>query len=88
MPNIADVAEWLDAPAETTYEFGDEYRPVDLETGVKTYSHGSNAFADKYRRLYRALDLAEPHVRRTGRRSCSSPRGRTRCRRPRRRATR
>jgi len=63
MPNIADVAEWLDAPAETTYEFGDEYRPVDLETGVKTYSHGSNAFADKYRRLYRALDLAEPHVR-------------------------
>jgi len=66
MPNIADVAEWLDAPAETTYEFGDEYRPVDLETGVKTYSHGSNAFADKYRRLYRALDLAEPHVREDG----------------------
>jgi len=89
MPNIADVAEWLDAPAETTYEFGDEYRPVDLETGVKTYSHGSNAFADKYRRLYRALDLAGRAARaRTGRRSCSSPRGRTRCRRPRRRATR
>ena len=66
MPNIDDVAEWLDAPAETTYEFGDEYRPVDLETGVKTYSHGSNAFADKYRRLYRALDLAEPHIREDG----------------------
>ncbi len=66
MPNIGDVAEWLDAPPETTYEFGDEYRPVELETGVKTYSHGSNAFADKYRRLYRALDLAEPHVREDG----------------------
>ncbi|WP_058367704.1 DEAD/DEAH box helicase [Haloparvum sedimenti] len=66
MPNIEDVAEWLDAPPETTYAFGDEYRPVDLETGVKTYSHGANAFADKYRRLYRALDLAIPHVREDG----------------------
>jgi len=66
MPNVEDVAEWLDAPPETTYAFDDEYRPVDLETGVKTYSHGSNAFADKYRRLYRALDLAEPHLREDG----------------------
>ncbi|MGZ0747458.1 DEAD/DEAH box helicase [Haloparvum sp. AD34] len=66
MANVDDVAEWLDAPPATTFEFGDEYRPVDLETGVKTYSHGDNAFADKYRRLYRALDLAEPHVREDG----------------------
>ncbi|MFB6096966.1 MAG: DEAD/DEAH box helicase [Haloferacaceae archaeon] len=66
MPNIDDVAEWLDAPPETTFEFGDDYRPVDLETGVKTYSHGENSFADKYRRLYRALDLAEPHIREDG----------------------
>jgi len=66
MPNVDDVAEWLDAPPETTYAFGDDYRPVDLETGVKTYSHGSNAFADKYRRLYRALDLVEPHLREDG----------------------
>ena len=63
MPNVGDVAEWLDAPPETTFEFGDEYRPVRLETGVKTYTHGENSFADKYRRLYRALDLAEPHIR-------------------------
>ncbi|ESP87966.1 DEAD/DEAH box helicase [Candidatus Halobonum tyrrellensis] len=63
MPNVGDVAEWLDAPPETTFQFGDEYRPVKLETGVKTYTHGENTFADKYRRLYRALDLAEPHVR-------------------------
>ncbi|WP_267641661.1 DEAD/DEAH box helicase [Haloarchaeobius amylolyticus] len=62
MPNIDDVAAWLDAPPENTFEFGDEYRPVDLHADVKTYSHGENSFADKYRRLYRALDLAEPHL--------------------------
>ncbi|WP_458207442.1 DEAD/DEAH box helicase [Haladaptatus sp. NG-SE-30] len=66
MPNIDDVAEWLDAPPKTTFEFGDDYRPVDLHADVKTYTHGDNSFADKYRRLYRALDLAEPHVREDG----------------------
>ncbi|WP_313693147.1 DEAD/DEAH box helicase [Halorarum halobium] len=66
MRNVGDVAEWLDAPPETTFQFGEEYRPVDLETGVKTYTHGDNSFADKYRRLYRALDLAEPHIREDG----------------------
>ncbi|MFW5939311.1 MAG: DEAD/DEAH box helicase [Halolamina sp.] len=66
MPNVEDVAGWLDAPPENTFAFGDEYRPVDLETGVKTYSHGENTFADKYRRLYRALDLAKPHIREAG----------------------
>ncbi|QLG60891.1 DEAD/DEAH box helicase [Halorarum salinum] len=66
MPNVEDVAEWLDAPPETTFQFDDGYRPVDLETGVKTYTHGDNSFADKYRRLYRALDLAEPHIREDG----------------------
>ncbi|GAA5048628.1 DEAD/DEAH box helicase [Haladaptatus pallidirubidus] len=66
MPNVKDVANWLDAPPETTFEFGDDYRPVDLHADVKTYTHGDNSFADKYRRLYRALDLAEPHVRDDG----------------------
>jgi len=66
MPNVDDVAEWLDAPPETTFAFGDEYRPVPLEAGVETYSHGENAFADKYRRLYRSLDLVEPHLREDG----------------------
>ncbi|MFC7224763.1 DEAD/DEAH box helicase [Halalkalicoccus sp. GCM10025322] len=66
MPNVEDVADWLDAPPETTFSFGEEYRPVDLHADVKTYSHGENSFADKYRRLYRALDLAEPHVREDG----------------------
>ncbi|MFB6298795.1 MAG: DEAD/DEAH box helicase [Halobacteriales archaeon] len=66
MPNIDDVADWLDAPPETTLAFGEEYRPVTLHSGVETYTHGENAFADKYRRLYRALDLAEPHIRDDG----------------------
>ncbi|MFB6079616.1 MAG: DEAD/DEAH box helicase [Haloferacaceae archaeon] len=63
MKNVEDVAAWLDAPPETTFAFGDEYRPVNLHTDVATYAHGDNAFADKYRRLFRALDLAEPHLR-------------------------
>ena len=66
MPNIDDVAAWLDAPTETTFSFGEEYRPVPLEADVATYTHGENAFADKYRRLYSALDLAEPHIRDDG----------------------
>ncbi len=66
MPNSDDVAAWLDAPEETTFSFGEEYRPVPLEARVATYSHGENAFADKYRRLYRALDLAEQHIREEG----------------------
>ena len=66
MPNIQDVAGWLEAPPEATFEFGDEYRPVDLHSDVRTYSHGDNAFADKYRRLYAALDIAEPHIREEG----------------------
>ncbi|QCJ46743.1 DEAD/DEAH box helicase [Haloprofundus sp. MHR1] len=63
MPNVGDVAAWLDAVPETTFEFGDDYRPVDLHANVQTYSPGDNPFQDKYRRLYRALDLAEPHIR-------------------------
>ena len=66
MPNVGDVAAWLDAPPETTFDFDEAYRPVPLEADVAVYSHGENAFADKYRRLYRALDLAEPHVREEG----------------------
>ncbi|SDJ68180.1 Replicative superfamily II helicase [Halovenus aranensis] len=66
MPNVDDVATWLDAPDETSFSFDDEYRPVPLDARVATYSHGENAFADKYRRLYRALDLAEDHIREEG----------------------
>jgi len=63
MQNVGEVADWLDAPDRATFDFGQDARPVPLEADVKTYTHGENAFADKYRRLYRALDLAEPHLR-------------------------
>ncbi|WP_123536006.1 DEAD/DEAH box helicase [Halosimplex salinum] len=66
MPNVDDVAGWLDAPPDNTFAFGDDYRPVPLHADVRTYTHGDNAFADKYRRLYRALDIAEPHIREEG----------------------
>jgi len=66
MRNVDDVAAWLDAPPECTFEFGEEYRPVPLHAGVETYAHGENSFADKYRRLYRALDLAQPHIEEDG----------------------
>ncbi|MFB6085742.1 MAG: DEAD/DEAH box helicase [Halodesulfurarchaeum sp.] len=66
MQNIEEVAAWLDAPEGTTFDFGSSYRPVDLHAGVETYTHGENAFADKYRRLYTALDLAEPHLAEDG----------------------
>ena len=66
MRNVDDVAAWLDAPEETTFSFDDDYRPVPLAADVAIYSHGENAFADKYRRLYRALDLVEQHVREDG----------------------
>ncbi|MGM0604819.1 MAG: DEAD/DEAH box helicase [Halobacteriota archaeon] len=62
MPNIDDVAAWLDAPPESTFVFEEEYRPVDLHADVQTYSHGENAFADKYIRLFKAIDLARPHI--------------------------
>ncbi|MFW6436167.1 MAG: DEAD/DEAH box helicase [Halococcoides sp.] len=66
MQNVEEVADWLDAPAEATFDFHEDHRPVPLEAGVETYTHGDNAFADKYRRLYRALDLVEEHLREDG----------------------
>ena len=62
MPNIDDVAAWLDAPPDAVFEFDEDYRPVDLHSGVQTYTHGQNAFVDKYIRLSKAIDLAEPHI--------------------------
>ncbi|MFB6113466.1 MAG: DEAD/DEAH box helicase [Halodesulfurarchaeum sp.] len=66
MKNVSEVAAWLEAPEETTFDFGESYRPVDLHAGIRTYTHGENAFADKYRRLFTAIDLAEQHLREDG----------------------
>ena len=62
MGNVDDVAAWLDAPPETTFQFDASHRPVPLEATVHPYDPGENDFADKYRRLYRAVDVAKPHL--------------------------
>ncbi|MFB6309642.1 MAG: DEAD/DEAH box helicase [Salinirussus sp.] len=66
MQNVDDVAEWLDVPDRSIFDIEESARPVPLEADVTTYKHGENAFADKYRRLYRALDVVEPHLRDNG----------------------
>ena len=66
MQNIDDVAAWLDAPDALTFRFDAEARPVPLEATVTPYSAGENSFADKYRRLYKAIDAVEPHLRADG----------------------
>ena len=62
MGNVGDVAAWLDAPPETTFQFDASHRPVPLEAAVYSFDPGENEFADKYRRLYRAIDVAKPHL--------------------------
>lgn len=37
IPNVGDVAEWLSAPAEGTFVFGDEVRPVPLTVLVRSF---------------------------------------------------
>ena len=57
MPNIGDVARWLDAPPACVLEFDGSYRPVELETDVLPYYPKDNDFFNKYVRLYKAFDL-------------------------------
>jgi replicative superfamily II helicase len=57
MPNIADVARWIEAPPECVLEFDGSYRPVGLETEVLPYRPRENEFLNKYVRLYRAFDV-------------------------------
>jgi replicative superfamily II helicase len=64
MPNVDEVAAWIGAKREFTYLFDESYRPVPLEAKVRWYSPGTNKFMDKYVRLYRAIDLIEPHLAR------------------------
>jgi replicative superfamily II helicase len=63
MPNISDVARWLDAPERNTLVFDPSYRPVDLRTEVMPYYPKDNEFLNKYIRLYKALDLARPELK-------------------------
>ncbi len=62
MPNISDVAKWINAPEKCTLEFDGSYRPVELETDVLPYSPKENDFLNKYVRLYKAFDLIKDEL--------------------------
>ena len=62
MPNVSEVAQWIGASEERTFVFDDSYRPVPLKADVFGYNPGKNKFVDKYIRLYKAVQLIEPHV--------------------------
>jgi replicative superfamily II helicase len=62
MPNIGDVAKWLNASSECVLEFDSSYRPVDLETNVLPYYPKDNDFFNKYVRLYKAFDLIKDEL--------------------------
>lgn len=43
--NVEDVAQWLGAPPEAMFSFGNEMRPVPLDIRIKTYpSRGNNEY--------------------------------------------
>ena len=44
LPNVQDIAAFLEAPPENTFFFGPEFRPVPLKTIVKGCGRNSNEF--------------------------------------------
>jgi replicative superfamily II helicase len=62
MPNVREVAQWIGASEDRTFAFDDSYRPVPLKADVFGYNPGKNKFVDKYIRLYKAVQLIEPHI--------------------------
>ena len=62
MPNVGEVAQWIGASEDHTFSFDDSFRPVPLKADVFGYNPGKNKFVDKYIRLYKAVQLIEPHV--------------------------
>jgi len=61
IPNVDDVAAWLQAPSEATFAFGEEYRPVPLERIVIAYPPKPNYFIfDRYLD-YKVLELVLQH---------------------------
>jgi replicative superfamily II helicase len=62
MPNVGEVAQWIGASEDHTFTFDDSFRPVPLKADVFRYNPGKNKFVDKYIRLYKAVQLIEPHI--------------------------
>ncbi|MFX0061941.1 MAG: DEAD/DEAH box helicase [Candidatus Hermodarchaeota archaeon] len=59
LPGAKEIGSWLNAEI---LEFGSEYRPAKLNIQIYPYNQGSNPFADKYRRIYRCLDISRKYL--------------------------
>ncbi|MFX0116791.1 MAG: DEAD/DEAH box helicase [Candidatus Hodarchaeota archaeon] len=49
VPNFEDVADWLHVPSSCVFRYGDEFRPVKLETNVLSYHKGESLGEDRQR---------------------------------------
>ena len=67
VPNLRDVGQWLNAPIpEGVWEFGEEYRPVTLQTKVLGYDAAKNDFLFEKRLNERLYEVVMNHF-------CSKP---------------
>lgn len=56
IPNIAEVGEWLKCPKDMICVFGQECRPVKINTVVNAYPHSGNPFTFEKILNYKLLD--------------------------------
>lgn len=61
IPNIRDIAEWLNAPPEAVLEFGEELRPVKLNTFVRGYASTKTDFLFERRLNDHILHVINEH---------------------------
>ena len=61
IPNIQDIAEWLDVPPGAVMEFGEELRPVKLNTIVRGYAAGKNEYLFERRLSDYILNVITEH---------------------------
>uniref|UniRef100_J3LET8 DNA 3'-5' helicase n=1 Tax=Oryza brachyantha TaxID=4533 RepID=J3LET8_ORYBR len=63
IPNIEDIAEWLEVPSEGIKRFGEEMRPVKLTTKVFGYAPARNDFLFERRLQSFIYDILMQHSR-------------------------
>ena len=61
IPNIQDIAQWLNAPPAAVMEFGDELRPVKLNTIVRGYAPTKTDFLFERRLSDHILNVIHEH---------------------------
>jgi ATP-dependent DNA helicase HFM1/MER3 len=77
IPNAEDIAAWLDAPRETTFQLGHEFRPVPVSVHVLGFPPAQNDFLFDRKLAYRLAETIAQYGTR-GRPSlvfCSSRKG-------------